>query len=449
MTPPHVRGLKTALASSTDTYQPFGTAKAAIENTEPEVIVSGPAGTGKSRAVLEKIVSELQRFPGARALIVRKTRSSLSETGLFTLEQHVLGTDHPLVLHGPQRQHRFKYVFENGSEIVVGGMDRSERIMSAEYDLIYPQEATELTQDDWEALITRLRNGRMPYQQIIGDCNPGPSQHWLKRRAESGLTRMLFSRHEDNPILYNHVTGEITERGRDYIGKLDRLTGVRKDRLRYGRWVSAEGVVYDEFDPNVHLISKSEAPEFIRHYRVIDFGFTNPFVCQWWGEDSDGRLYLYREIYRTRTLVEDHARLINQLSEGQRFTTAPICDHDAEDRATLERHLAPSTGTVSATKSVRPGIDAVKARLRINEDGKPRLFFLRDTLVELDPDLEAEGKPYCTIQEIEQYVWAKDQSGKPNKEEPVKDFDHGMDAMRYIVAHVDELNRSSLRITVL
>jgi predicted transcriptional regulator len=40
----------------------------------------------------------------------------------------------------------------------------------------------------------------------------------------------------------------------------------------------------------------------------VDFGYTNPFVMQWWAEDPDGRLYLYREIYRTRRLVEDHAK---------------------------------------------------------------------------------------------------------------------------------------------
>ena len=30
----------------------------------------------------------------------------------------------------------------------------------------------------------------------------------------------------------------------------------------------------------------------------VDFGFTNPIVIQWWAEDPDGRLYLYRELYR-------------------------------------------------------------------------------------------------------------------------------------------------------
>ena len=63
--------------------------------------------------------------------------------------------------------------------------------MSTEYDMIYVQEATELTEDDWEALTTRLRNGRAPIQQLIADCNPAEPTHWLKARCDSGQTRML------------------------------------------------------------------------------------------------------------------------------------------------------------------------------------------------------------------------------------------------------------------
>ena len=44
--------------------------------------------------------------------------------------------------------------------------------MSTECDMISRQEATELELADWLALTTRLRNGVMPYQQLIADCNP-------------------------------------------------------------------------------------------------------------------------------------------------------------------------------------------------------------------------------------------------------------------------------------
>jgi predicted O-methyltransferase YrrM len=56
--------------------------------------------------------------------------------------------------------------------IVVVGLDKAQKVMSSEYDVIFVQEAIELTVDDWEALTTRLRNGKISFQQLLADCNP-------------------------------------------------------------------------------------------------------------------------------------------------------------------------------------------------------------------------------------------------------------------------------------
>jgi phage terminase large subunit len=40
----------------------------------------------------------------------------------------------------------------------------------------------------------------------------------------------------------------------------------------------------------------------------------------------------------------------------------------------------------------------------------------------------------CTEEEFDSYVWPKGVDGKPVKEEPVKEHDHGLDALRYLVA---------------
>jgi hypothetical protein len=145
-------------------------------------------------------------------------------------------------------------------------------------------------------------------------------------------------------------------------------------------------------------------------------------------------LYLYREIYKTRRLVQDHAAQINALSEGETFV-ATICDHDAEDRATLERY---GIRTTAASKAVSVGLQATQARMRVQEDGKPRVFVMRGALVERDIELEERGLPTCTAEEIPGYVWADSK----RKEEPVKEDDHGCDAMRYMVMAVDSGNQS-------
>lgn len=435
---------KPSTAAETKRYKPWGAAETLLYDRSPEIMLDGPAGTGKSRACLEKIYICADRYPGTRILIVRKTRTSLTQSALVTWEANVLPMGSPL-LRGPKRDQRTSYFHPNGSEIVVGGLgdaDEKIRIMSTEYDLIYVQEAREITESEWEELSSRLRWAKMPYQQIIGDTNPDTSSHWIKQRANRGRLKLLPSRHDDNPTLTP-----------EYMARLDALTGVRHKRLRLGLWVAAEGIIYEGWDQAVHLVDRRDIPGDWPRYLAVDFGFTNPFVCQWWAQDPDGRLYRYRELYQTQGLVEDHAHRIRSLSAGESIR-AIICDHDAEDRATLSRHLACScptatgarihVGTTAARKDVSPGIQACAQRLRASGDGRPRLVLLRDSLDSRDRDtlLDERKLPCSTEEEFEGYVWDTasarvNPDGSARKEEPLKMNDHGMDAMRYMVAYFD------------
>ena len=144
-------------------------------------------------------------------------------------------------------------------------------------------------------------------------------------------------------------------------------------------------------------------------------------------------MFLYREIYKTQTIVEDHARDIVRLSEGERIE-ATICDHDAEDRATLERHGVPTQGAI---KDISRGIQAVQARLRKAGDNRARLFVLRDSLVEQDAALARVFKPTRTQDEFAAYVWPKAPDGKALKEVPLDLNNHGMDTTRYGVMYLD------------
>ncbi len=416
-------------------YKPRGAALEAWKSRDPQVVLSGPAGTGKSRAVLEKLYHCALKYPGMRALMVRKTRESMTESTLVTWEEKVLPANSPVAAN-TQRRMRQSYHFPNGSEIVVGGIDKPGKIMSTEYDMIYVQEAIELTEDDLESLTTRLRNGVMPYQQLIGDTNPDVPHHWLYQRSLSGLTRLLESRHEDNPRLWDAAKGEWTAEGRAYIATLDALTGTRKARLRHGLWVAAEGIVYEEYDPAIHLIDRFEIPRDWLRYWVIDFGYRHPFVWQAWAQDPDGDLYRYREIYMTGRIVRDHAKAIEEATEHDPRPIAVITDHDAEDRATIEDALGVSTD--AAYKSVSPGIQAVKVRLRPDERGRPRMYYLRDSLVERDPALVKAKKPTCTEEEYGSYVWNTAQ-GRTKGEEPMKIGDDGMDCTRYMVCYADDV----------
>ncbi len=429
-------------------YTPRGAALDVMHRRDPEVLLSGPAGTGKSRACLEKLHLLMLVNPGARGLIVRQVRDTLGSTGLVTWREHVIKEAEALGLldyYGGSSEHPPQYRYRNGSRVMLGGLDKPTKIMSSEYDVIFVQEACELTATGWESLTTRLRNGVISFQQLIADCNPAEPTHWLKQRADRGDTLMLESRHEDNPRIYD-ADGELTEQGVAYMGKLDKLTGVRYERLRHGRWSAAEGLVYEGYDPRIHHRSIDDPPAEWRRYWCVDFGYTNPFVLQCWAEDPDGRLYLYRELYRTQRLVEDHARdILKIVTRADGTWTEPrpeaiICDHDAEDRATLERHLGMST--TAAHKSVSDGIQAVQARLKVAPDGKPRIYFNPAALHDRDQTLVAAAKPCSTVEEIPGYIWETPREGsaaaeRSTKEHPVKQGDHGLDCARYMVAHRD------------
>lgn len=405
-----------------------------------EAILSGPYETGKTLAAVTKFHLLLCKYPNSRALMVRKTYKSLVQSALVTYEKKVL--PYPpghqkcaIAKYGSEKPEYYDY--PNGSRIVVGGLDNPDKILSAEYDFVYVNQAEELTLDDWETLVGRAtgRAGNAPYTQVMGDCNPGPPTHWILHRAS---LKLFEQRHEHNPTLYNQETGEITEQGKRTMAILSTLTGVRKKRGKDGLWVSAEGQVYDAFDPDVHVIKQPFVipPEWKR-YRSIDFGYTNPFVCQFWAVDPDGRLYLYREIYMTRRTVKDHAAQINRLSEGEQFVFS-VSDHDAEDRATLEQNGIP---TIAADKDIATGIQEIQNRLVVQPDGKPRLYVLEKALVEADPNLYRQYPgdlyPVNTEQEFSSYVWPKGADGKANKEVPVDLFNHGMDAMRYMAKAVN------------
>lgn len=419
-----------------------GAVLALFKDRSPEVLLSGPAGTGKSRGCLEKLYIAAQKYPGMRGLIARKTQLSLTTTALVTWTKQVAVESiarGDVTYFGGSGQDPAGYRFANGSFIAIGGLDKPSKIMSSEYDMVYVQEAIELTEDDWEAITTRLRNGVMPYQQLIADTNPSTPTHWLRQRVERGVTVLIASTWADNPTIYPQA-GVLSPQGAEYLAKLDNLTGVRRARLRDGNWVAAEGIIYEGWDESVHIVPHTYVPKDWTRFWAVDFGYTNPMVVQRWAVDPDGRMVLYAEHYETRRLVEDIAGELAKVLTYEPRPQAVIADHDAEGRAVFERYTG--LHTKAADKNVQAGIQAVQARLRLAGDGKPRLMIMRDACKKRDPMLIEARKPASTAEEVTGYVW----NDKAKKEEPFKQDDHGMDALRYMVAHLDLARRPGLRI---
>jgi phage terminase large subunit len=83
----------------------------------------------------------------------------------------------------------------------------------------------------------------------------------------------------------------------------------------------------------------------------------------------------------------------------------------------------------------------VEERLKVQGDGKPRLFIVEDACVEYDHNLYREYPgdlhPCSTEHEFPLYTWHDSRDGKAEKEVPVDLNNHGMDALRYMVMHLD------------
>lgn len=389
-------------------YTPRGGAIELIYSHAPEVILAGPAETGKSIAACWKAHAIACKYPGAQGALIRKTNVSIAGTIFLTMKRVIAGA--PVTVYGGDNQPE-KLIYSNGSIIWVGGMDNPTKVLSGERDFIQVCQAEELSKDDWEILTTRVtgRGAIIPYPQIFGDANPGPSKHWAIERSKAGSLVLLKSVHKDNPTLFNE-DGTLTPQGVKSMATLDKLTGVRRKRLRDGIWASADGAVFDNFDPltdGTH-VRKQNAENYKRFRLAMDEGYTNPAVILVIGEDNDGRRHIFEEFYESGKLEAQVVKVAIRLAEKYN-TKSVACDNAA---AGLIAALRNAGLQVKGGKGrVLDRINAIRDDLEVQGDNRPRLT--------MDPSC------VNTVNDFESYEW------KPGKDEPKKENDHSPDALGY------------------
>lgn len=441
-----------------------------------EVLLDGPAGTGKSMGASHLLYWMAHRYPGCRLLAVRKTRASLTESFCVTWEKTIPQGDE--CLEGPARTGRHSYKWSNGSELVLGGLDQPTRLYSTEWDVVFPEEWGELTEDESERFLRSLRNGRCPFQLIFGNTNPYYPTHWLNRRFApndrgviEGKRLRLYSRHEDNPALFDGSTW--TEYGTRYLATLDGLTGVRKERLRYGRWVAAEGLIWPQYDPAVHLVSanlrwdnglayldvagKVDPVELVWFCASVDWGYTAPGCMQVWGVTADKDAYRVAEIYRTGQTLDWWADRAAELHKEFRLRGIP-CDPSRPEaiekfndrlgsrggREAPRIAFAANNRLSTTAQGDLGGLDQVRWALAPGEGKKPKMYFVRNALrFGPDPALVAQSKPTCFEEEAPAYVLLKAAPGneddpryaKDERPDPTCD-EHACDTTRYAAQYV-------------
>ena len=403
-------------------YQPWGTAGELMRYRGREVLLAGPAGTGKSRACLEKLSFVAYHKP-IRAAIVRKVRKSLTQAALVTFEKKVLPTPSGVRFWTEDQEYRYP----NGAIIALAGLDDPEKIKSTEFDLIYVQEATELDELDWELLVSRLRNGVLSYQQLLADCNPADPYHWLKQRCDRGACLLLDSQHRDNPLLYDHASSDWTDFGRNYLATLDTLTGYLHKRLRLGLWVAPDGMFFTEWNPDVHVVDPFEIPEHWPRWTCTDYGFAAPWCTLWLARDPEGErpMYVYREKYAPGLRDEEQAEMITLASSGERILTNVLDPSMFNARTEQNR---PSIAQVYADHGVWPIVPghnnrrtgwAVVRRALAHDQVEPRLRLFRNHCPNLERTMPAMVHDPLDPEDV------------ADKLRGTKTEDHAPDALRY------------------
>lgn len=297
--------------------------------TEREVCAVGAAGTGKSRGWLERLHRDALTYPGSRQLILRQTRTSLTQAAMTTLETEVIppgqfglaSSDRPIRFHSERQE----YLYPGGSVIGVVGLDDPGKVYSTQWDRIYCQEVNQIPRRAYTTLLRALRNNVLPHQQIVSDMNPQVEQHWMHQRCDAGTTREILTSHADNPAL----TAE-------YLAGLATLEGAERDSLYLGlRIIEVEGAFYGgeirrlREEGRVRRVLYDPAAVV---YVAFDLGIDD-YTALWWFQLVGSEWHWLRYHEENGQGLDHYAKLIRQVGDAADYDYgALILPHDGAAR---------------------------------------------------------------------------------------------------------------------
>ena len=437
----------------------------ALASRRPEVCYSGRRVGGKSWLGCFKARLYAEMFPGARVAVCREERASMEATTLVTLRSEIIGHERWAAWW---REGKSALFLPNGSEIHVFGLDKPGRALGARYGFMFVDQAEQLSEEQFQIANSCCMQIGMPWSQFFGAYNPESPEHWAYQRYTPDEGDGL--RYRENGTCFAEVVhtqpddfmGHLTTEGRE---RLDGMTGVWGQRLRWGKWVGFEGLVFDNYDPVLHVRDAPQAfaewdglpPPSWPRYRGIDFGFVHPWSCLWLTKAPGGNLMVYRYALRAGLTIEDQTSIIKraEADEIARLRRCASLDAARDNAATLARlNLAGSFSdheaghraqydangvwTQLAKKDVVSGIETVRNLFDprvVDAEGCPRLSIIKGALMERDRKLEAAKRPSSLEQEIARWQWrtAKTAGGaRLTKDQPVDVGEDAIAALRYV-----------------
>ena len=279
----------------------------------------GARGGGKSWALRRKLVAMCLRYPGIRALIVRRSYDELKANHVMPF----LREYGALISYSDSEK---MLAFSNGSRIFLGycSCDRDVlRYQGQEYDVIAIDEATQISEYQFSIFKACLRGvGDYPRRMYL-TCNPGGIGHaWVKRLFVDRIYR-----DNEDPADYSFISARVFDNrvlcdaDPEYVHSLESLPKRLRDAWLYGRWDVFEGQFFSEFNPEVHVISPLDIPRYTKCFIAVDYGFDMLAVllmCV----DTDGTLYCKKELCKSGLTLSEAARAISRFCEGEQVEYA-------------------------------------------------------------------------------------------------------------------------------
>ncbi|MDY5111534.1 PBSX family phage terminase large subunit [Faecalicoccus sp.] len=389
------------------------------------IVMKGSAGSGKSVDTAQHYILRLMSDPGRNLLCVRKSDVTNRDSTFAELQGAIFrmfGESYKKYWYINSSDMRLECIANHNQIFFRGVNDEKQReklksiaVKRGKLTDVWIEEATELTQNDFEIIDDRLR-GELPkgqFYQIRLTFNPVSSSHWIKKHFFDRADPDVFTHHstyKDNRFI-----------DEAYYRRMERRKEVDPDGYRIyglGEWGEVGGLiltnyVVEEFDTS---------PErFDYMVNSQDFGY-NHADCIGEVGFKDGELYLCREIYE---FEKDTGELID-LANKRGFNKALTmwCDSAEPDRIKMWRKAGyKAKGVKKEPNSVRAQIDYLKLH-----------------------KIHIHHSCTNTIKEIQQWKWKKNEKTNEYLDEPVNFFDDAMAMLRY---SIEEERKPKARLNIL
>lgn len=382
-------------------------------STKRYIVMRGSAGSGKSVDTAQNYILRLMNDKGRNLVCIRKadiTNRDSTYAELTGAIYRMFGDKYEMYWDIKQSPLQLRCK-ANGNKIIFRGVNddkQREKLKSITFQRgkltdVWIEEATEITQADFEIIDDRLR-GELPpgqFYQIRMTFNPVNKNHWIKK--------VFFDVPDDN-VLTHHST-YLTNRFIDaaYHARMERRRLVDPEGYQIyglGEWGEIGGLI-------LHNWEIKEVSQNLNDYDDIaigqDFGYNHANAILLLGIKDDN-IFILDEIYVHEKSIDEiaQAAIAHAIPTNKRMW----CDSAEPDRiAEWQKkgyRLAKGVDKGGSKGSVNAQIDWLKQRY----------IYVH---------------PHCinTIKEMQQWKWKKDERTGEYLDDPVPVMDDAMAALRY------------------